>query len=93
MSRLRGLARAGAVALGAGAVGLGAWSLLHRTDEPGSAPTSALLLTESVPPRKEHLRRLAEGTVDNPFDVLIVGGGATGTGCAVDATTRRAMSC
>ncbi len=90
MGRLRSAARAGAVALGAGATALGAWSLFRRPDEAGGAAASALLLAESVPPRAELLRRLADGTADNPFDVLIVGGGATGTGCAVDAATRRA---
>lgn len=34
--------------------------------------------------RSEHLRRLA----DERFDVLVVGGGATGCGCALDAATR-----
>ena len=34
--------------------------------------------------RRQALRRLA----DEPFDVLIVGGGITGAGCALDAATR-----
>ena len=34
--------------------------------------------------RSEHLRRLA----DESFDLLVVGGGATGCGCALDAATR-----
>ena len=34
--------------------------------------------------RAEHLRRLA----DESFDVLVIGGGATGCGCALDAATR-----
>ena len=42
-----------------------------------------------TPPRQEHITRLAQGTRDNPFDVLIIGGGATGTGCALDAATRQ----
>ncbi|KAK9834189.1 hypothetical protein WJX81_006932 [Elliptochloris bilobata] len=88
MGRLRTVARAGAAALGVGAFGLGAWSLFRRPSDVDSAVASALLLTESVPPRKEQLRGLAEGTAEKPFDVLIIGGGATGTGCAVDATTR-----
>ncbi len=39
-----------------------------------------------VPPfeRREALRRLA----DEPLDVLVVGGGVTGAGCALDAATR-----
>ena len=34
--------------------------------------------------RSDHLRRLA----DDSFDVLVIGGGATGCGCALDASTR-----
>ncbi len=34
--------------------------------------------------RHEHVRRLA----DDSFDVLVIGGGATGCGCALDAATR-----
>ena len=39
-----------------------------------------------VPPfeRAEALRRLA----DEPFDVLVIGGGITGAGCALDAASR-----
>ena len=35
--------------------------------------------------RDNHLHH---ATGDEPFDVIIIGGGATGLGCAVDATTR-----
>lgn len=42
----------------------------------------------SVPSREQQLQKLASGTLSNPHDVLIIGGGATGTGCAVDAVTR-----
>lgn len=89
MSRMRSVARAGAAALGVGAFGLGAWSLLRPARDADAAAASALLLAESIPTRSEQLRRLSGGTADDPFDVLIIGGGATGTGCAVDATTRR----
>ncbi|GMH33409.1 hypothetical protein BSKO_01243 [Bryopsis sp. KO-2023] len=41
-----------------------------------------------VPSRKEQISTLAQGTKSNPFDVLIIGGGATGAGCALDAATR-----
>src|SRR3954451_2173984 len=34
--------------------------------------------------RTEALRRLA----DTPFDVLVIGGGITGAGCALDAASR-----
>lgn len=45
----------------------------------------------SVPSRAQQLQKLASGTRSDPHDVLIIGGGATGTGCAVDAVTRCAM--
>lgn len=46
-------------------------------------------LLDCVPSRSEQLRRLGQhGSASNPYDVLIIGGGATGTGCAVDAATR-----
>lgn len=38
-----------------------------------------------LPPRHEQLARL-QGNEE--FDVLIIGGGATGAGCALDSTTR-----
>lgn len=41
-----------------------------------------------VPTRAAQLASLQRGTADDPFDVLIIGGGATGTGCAVDAVSR-----
>ena len=37
-----------------------------------------------LPTRKEQLERLKE----DEFDVLVIGGGATGSGCALDAATR-----
>ncbi len=48
------------------------------------SPSTAL--TASL--RTEHLDRLEGATKDNPLDVLIVGGGANGTGAAFDAATR-----
>lgn len=41
-----------------------------------------------VPAREQQLQKLAAGTASNPHDILVIGGGATGTGCAVDAVTR-----
>ena len=37
-----------------------------------------------LPTRKEQIKRLKE----DEFDVLVIGGGATGSGCALDAATR-----
>lgn len=45
-------------------------------------------LREKPPSRADMWASLRKGTAADPFDVLIVGGGATGTGCAVDAVTR-----
>ena len=39
----------------------------------------------SAPSRREQLRKLR---ANEEFDVLIIGGGATGAGAAVDAATR-----
>ena len=39
-----------------------------------------------IPPRKEQLAALKNPT--DKFDVLIIGGGASGAGCALDATSR-----
>ena len=52
------------------------------------APLNRIDYLDKVPSRKEQLRKLADGSEHNPFDVLIIGGGATGTGCALDAVTR-----
>ena len=41
-----------------------------------------------LPRRDAQWASLKRGTRDRPFDVLIVGGGATGAGCCVDAATR-----
>jgi len=37
-----------------------------------------------IPPRDQQIQSLKNDT----FDVLIIGGGATGVGCALDACTR-----
>lgn len=67
------------------------WLALEHTSvqvriKPG--PVLGGLSQERVPPRDEQIKRLRAATKDAPFDVLIIGGGATGTGCAVDAVTR-----
>ena len=41
-----------------------------------------------TPTRTQQLANVATGTQEAPFDVLIIGGGATGSGIAVDAATR-----
>lgn len=46
---------------------------------------------EPLPHRKELVKRLFSASASKPFDVLIIGGGATGAGCALDAATRCAI--
>jgi len=78
-----------ALAKALAAVGLGgAGALALLTREPPEGAATLIDYERAVPGRAEQLRRLREGTRDKPFDVLIVGGGATGTGCALDAATR-----
>ena len=53
---------------------------MHNKEVPG--PTG-------IPSRAEQLRKLnVKGTSDAPYDVLVIGGGATGAGIAFDAATR-----
>lgn len=62
------------------------------TDYSHLSPAAALEALQprepDTPPREQLLSNLARGSMQNPFDVLVIGGGATGTGCAVDAATR-----
>ena len=41
-----------------------------------------------IPTRAEQITSLKSFSTENPLDVLVVGGGATGAGAALDATTR-----
>ncbi|GJP45638.1 hypothetical protein CLOM_g5001 [Closterium sp. NIES-68] len=50
--------------------------------------SSPAVLSENVPSRKEQLALLASSSASEPFDLLVIGGGATGTGVALDAVTR-----
>lgn len=72
-------------AAGAGAiVAAGAWYLSSGAKQ----PEGVIDYTLTVAPRSEQVAKLSEGTNSDPFDVLIIGGGATGAGCALDAATR-----
>lgn len=57
-----------------------------RANAPGG--DDGLLAPGPVPTRAQQVAKLRGGSRDEPFDVLIIGGGATGTGCALDAATR-----
>ena len=41
--------------------------------------------------RKEAWAALKAASADKPFDVLVIGGGGTGAGCALDAASRCAI--
>lgn len=56
----------------------------HRSGHEGSAVVSL----GSVPPRTAQLSTLARSRSTAPFDVLVIGGGATGCGIALDAAAR-----
>lgn len=43
---------------------------------------------EGLPSRSEQVRRLASSSSTSPYDILVVGGGATGCGIAFDAASR-----
>lgn len=62
--------------------------LVPEAHSESASPLSRIDYLDKVPSRKEQLRKLTSGSEHNPFDVLIIGGGATGTGCALDAVTR-----
>lgn len=53
-----------------------------------SSPAEDVMSLDRVPSRAQQLERMAASSESAPFDVLIVGGGASGAGCAVDAATR-----
>jgi glycerol-3-phosphate dehydrogenase len=46
------------------------------------------VLSNTIPTRTQQLSRIRGSSRESPFDLLIIGGGATGAGCAVDSATR-----
>lgn len=76
--------RGGGILLGAGAAGATALALNVSSAD----STVHVDLFDPMPTRKELVATLAQAGKDNPYDVLIIGGGASGTGCALDAQTR-----
>ncbi|KAJ8918450.1 hypothetical protein NQ315_008147 [Exocentrus adspersus] len=74
----------------AGGVGAGlACYLLLKENGNGSwftvtAENPAPKIKRALPPRDDQIKSLQS----EPFDVVIIGGGATGSGCALDAVTR-----
>jgi hypothetical protein len=71
-----------------GVLGLGAGGgiMLNSTQE--QEGEHLMLATAAVPSRQQQVAALSTSRPNQPFDLLIIGGGATGTGIAVDAATR-----
>ena len=55
----------------------------YPSEVPGPSP--------NIPSRTSQVKNLSSSTIENPYDILIIGGGATGVGCALDATTRKTI--
>ncbi|XP_072937083.1 glycerol-3-phosphate dehydrogenase, mitochondrial [Epargyreus clarus] len=75
---------------GVASAALAAWSL-SADDKPGQWYNAATVSAKSerkkrpLPSRADQVKNLQAG---HTYDILIIGGGATGSGCALDATTR-----
>ncbi|XP_044598038.1 glycerol-3-phosphate dehydrogenase, mitochondrial-like isoform X3 [Cotesia glomerata] len=74
------------LAAGASAVGAGVLSSYYLTsDSPVLAEKVHKPIKRQLPTREDQLKTLK---TQDEYDVLIIGGGATGAGCALDACTR-----
>ena len=73
-------------ALIAGAIGLAGGVTVYKWDNPyqTKAKVRDVVSFPPVPNRAQQLSRLKT----EEFDVLVIGGGATGAGCVLDAQTR-----
>ncbi|XP_059484896.1 glycerol-3-phosphate dehydrogenase, mitochondrial-like [Neocloeon triangulifer] len=85
-SRLRKIAYGGALLGTTGLFGNWLWDDLHSKHKIVAMETnlSKTKPTRHLPTRAEQIESLQKES----FDVLIIGGGATGAGCAVDSATR-----
>ncbi|GAX74717.1 hypothetical protein CEUSTIGMA_g2165.t1 [Chlamydomonas eustigma] len=81
---LRGKLMLGSLIAGTGGL------LLNSTNFNGTTAESSDLsnLSGPIPTRSQQLSRIRGSTRESPFDLFIIGGGATGAGCALDAATR-----
>lgn len=91
--RLRRLGAAAAVATAASGAFLIQQSYSASDSGSGSASLAAARQRISdrnavVPPRAAQESALIAASAENPLDILVVGGGATGSGVAFDAVTR-----
>ncbi|CAH0748616.1 unnamed protein product [Diatraea saccharalis] len=89
MSRRRLIAAGTAGVAGVAGAALAAWTLVADDATPAWYKPAVVAKTERkkrpLPSRAEQVANLQAG---HTYDVLIIGGGATGAGCALDATTR-----
>ncbi|KAK7068722.1 glycerol-3-phosphate dehydrogenase [Halocaridina rubra] len=91
-SRTRSLARILGLGIGVTGVGVIAASYLMEDDQHTKRQFARVAAAEkltsrpnrALPTREEQLKSLA----NDSFDVLVIGGGATGAGCALDAVSR-----
>lgn len=60
----------------------------NETVQGGSLQARIADTNAVVPPRRAHLSALIGASADDPLDILVIGGGATGCGVALDAATR-----
>lgn len=56
-----------------------------RTQYVNAAAIATPRVKRKLPPRTEQVKTLQSG---EEYDVIIIGGGATGAGCALDSITR-----
>lgn len=93
--RLRRLGVAAAVTVATAASGVFLIQPSYSASDRGSGPASIAAVRQRisdrnavVPPRAVQESALIAATAENPLDILVVGGGATGSGVAFDAVTR-----
>ena len=84
LNRLNSIARLSLVGAGSSLAGYAYWN----RDGGAERPVVLFNADTVTPSRQTHFTNLADGTKEYPYDILIIGGGATGTGCALDAATR-----
>lgn len=72
----------------AGAVGTGALLVDARFSRPKFKKQQIPFVHPEPPTREENLEKMKKSSMTSPFDVLVIGGGATGSGVALDATLR-----
>lgn len=84
--------RALLIGAGLGVSSLGVVALL-TAPETGKNEAFEMKMNEKIPSRSQQLDAMRASTKANPFDLLIIGGGATGAGCALDASARGIKTC